>query len=126
MYRIKKFKVMKVALFAGFYGVFIGLLFGILMTLSSFFVPVVFPVPGILDFATGAFAIVIFPLFYGVLAFIGGLIFTPLMNLTLKMIKGVDFELEAVAVNQEVSAPVNPPGSKYVPPPAHQPGSGYI
>ena len=98
---------MKVALFGGLYGVFIGLIFGILITLSSFFAPTVSPISGILGLTTGVFAIIIFPLFYGVSAFIAGLIFTPIMNLTLKIIKGIDFELEAIAVKQEVRAPAN-------------------
>ena len=113
MYRVKKFKVMKVALFAGLYGVFIGLLFGILIALSSFFAPTLSPISGILGLTTGVFAIIIFPLFYGVSAFIGGLIFTPLMNLTLKIIKGVDFELETIAVEQEVHVPVHHQPQRY-------------
>ena len=104
---------MKVALFGGLYGVFIGLIFGILITLSSFFAPTVFPISGILGLTTGVFAIIIFPLFYGVSAFIGGLIFIPIMNLTLKIVKGIDFELEAIAVKQEVHVPVYQPKPEY-------------
>jgi hypothetical protein len=38
--------------------------------------------------------VILFPLLYGIFAFIGGIILVSIMNLTLKITKGIDFDLE--------------------------------
>jgi len=99
MAKITKFKVIKMACFLGLFGVFMGLVFGIILAILTFFVPVV-----------GTYKLwmilVGVPVGYGVMMFISALIFTPLINLTLKIVKGLDLDIdltESVPANKLVS-----------------------
>lgn len=102
MYRIKKFKVLKMASFMGLYGVFIGLIMAIFSSIFSLLVGSLIFESSLINSIFGFWALLFFPIFYGITAFVGGLIFIPIMNLVLKIVKGVDLELEAVAVKQKV------------------------
>ena len=90
---IKRFGVLKMAGFMGLYSAFIGLVFGILFFLLSF-LPSASLYTSLLGISGGALSIIILPLIYGVFGFVGGLIFTPIMNLALKITKGINFSVE--------------------------------
>ena len=91
MAKIKRVGVLKFSGFMGLYGAFIGIIFGIVFFLISIMFSSFNLIPG---FLSGFWVIILLPIFYGITGFIGGLIFTPIMNLTLKIIKGVDLNLE--------------------------------
>jgi len=90
---IKRFGVLKMAGFTALYSAFIGLILGILFFLISF-IPSVSSYTSLLGISGGALSIIILPLIYGVIGFISGLIFTPIMNLVLKITKGINLDLE--------------------------------
>jgi len=135
MYRIKKFKVMRVALISTIYGVIVVLLLGIVAAIVFLFVS-----SGITELYSGVvgsfgsplLSIVLFPVFYGIAGFIGGLIGALILNLSLKLGKGIDFELEAVATTEKARpkpapSPAQPPAQPpaYKPAPPQNPTSGY-
>ncbi len=114
MYRLKKFGVMRMAIVSGLYGAMLGVIFGaiaaIVMSVISVGASNIYGI-NISGSPLGTF---FFPiLFYGVGGFLGGLILTPLLNLALKMGKGIDFELEAVG--PKGPAPQQPATQKPVP-----------
>ena len=94
MVKIHKLKVINAACFLGLVGVFMGLVFGIITAILTFFVPVI-----------GAYKLwmilVGIPLGYGILMFISGLIFMPLINLTLKIVKGLHLEMDLTETTSE-------------------------
>jgi len=94
---LKRVGVLKAACFLGLYGVFIGLIFGLIGIILSNVIRSLsaFGGAGILSlFGIGTWlAVLLVPLVYGVLFFLMGLIFTPLMNLILKIIKGLDLDM---------------------------------
>lgn len=81
------------ACFMGLLGLFIGLIVGIIAFIASMFgggdVMTSF-----LSISGGILYLLIVPLVYGVLSFLSGFISTPLMNLTLKITKGIDLDIE--------------------------------
>jgi len=103
MAKIKRFGIIKTACFMGIYGFFIGVI-GVLFTMvliiiisgnlsdiSSTFLP---------SLGSGLLSVILLPIIYGVVFFLIGLVFTPLMNLILKMINGLDWDIE---IQQETS-----------------------
>jgi len=100
MAKIKRIGVLKMASFMGLYGVFIGLLIAILMGIFFSIISILFGSAlgnssGISPLFTFSwFNLFLFPLLSGIVGFISGLIFTPIINLILKIIKGLDFDLE--------------------------------
>ncbi len=78
--------------FACLYGL-LGLIVGAIFSLISLFGAAARgPQPGAAFIGIGVGAIVILPLFYGVLGFIGGIIGAALFNLVASMIGGVELE----------------------------------
>jgi len=98
MATIKRFGVIRLASFLGLYGVAIGLFAGILFSLLSLFIPAesiagVEPSLGIINlFSFGS--LIVLPIFYGIMFFVMGFIFTPIINLILKVIKGIDLDID--------------------------------
>jgi hypothetical protein len=90
---IKRFGVLKMAAFLGLYSFFIGIVFSILMLILSATIASLLGVFGSL-LTLSTLYLILLPLIYGVIGFIGGLIFTPIMNLVLKITKGINFGLE--------------------------------
>jgi hypothetical protein len=100
MAKIKRFGVIKTACFMGLYGVFMGLIFGIILLIYTQVLKTVLDTTGsdlgmisLLGIG-GWLGLILFPLIYGILFFLIGLVFTPLMNLILKMINGLDWDIE--------------------------------
>ena len=91
MAKITKFKVINMACFLGLFGVFTGLLYGII---GSFLTLVV---PSLATFKIWEILLGL-PIGYGIFMFILALIFTPIINLVLKIIKGLDFNLDLAEV----------------------------
>ncbi|MEK6832411.1 MAG: hypothetical protein AABY32_00040 [Nanoarchaeota archaeon] len=71
-----------------------GLIFALILKIFSFIIPLIFPSLAGISFMSGWLSILLIPLGYGVLSFLIGLIFTPIMNLVLKIIKGLDLDME--------------------------------
>lgn len=96
MAKIQRIGVIKMALFMGLYGAAMGLIFGLFITLFSFIgiSAITSPEFGFLGFLIGAGAIIFLPIFYGGFMFVLALIFTPIMNLILKIINGLDLDLD--------------------------------
>jgi len=98
---IKRFGVLKTASFTGLYLFFVGFIISLIMWLVSKMVSnllssLVSSLGGTVV-STNYFSIIwvfILPFFYGIIGFISGLIFIPIMNLVLKMTKGINFDLE--------------------------------
>lgn len=110
MAKIKKFNVVKMASFMGLYGVFIGIIAGLIVTLSSLVGGALLEEAlGIFKFVYGTLSIIIFPIFYGFMMFLAGLIFTPIINLVLKIIKGIDLDIEMQEQTQVQQQPVQTP-----------------
>lgn len=95
---IKRFGVLRMACFMGLYGVFIGLIFAIIQLI---FIAIFASVVSQLGTTTqiglfgGSTALILltFPILYGIISFIAGLIFTPIMNLILKIIGGLELDI---------------------------------
>ena len=106
MAKIKRLGVIKTASFLGLFGVFIGLIFGLIMFIVTIILSNVINSMGDVSSlgTTSIFSIfgasswylflLIFPLISGIINFLIGLIFTPLMNLSLKIINGLDLDIE--------------------------------
>jgi hypothetical protein len=92
---IKRFGVIKMASFMGLYGVAMGLIFGIIFALFSLGgIAYTEAISGIFGFMFGIWAIIFLPIFYGIMMFLVGLIFTPIINLILRIINGIDLDIE--------------------------------
>ena len=101
MAKIRRIGVLKMASFMGLYGIAMGLIFGIIFALLSFVMPSSIQQTGEPQVSLGMFkwffgvgAIIFLPLFYGITMFISAIIFTPIMNLILKIVNGLDLEIE--------------------------------
>jgi len=112
---IKRVGVMKSAYFGGLYGVFMGLLLGIVVVILTAILSLLISSSGVSDvmpdfLSMGFFSVIVFPLAFGVGGFLCGLIFTPVVNLILRMIRGIqlDIENDPVEVHQEYMPPTNP------------------
>ncbi len=84
---IKKFKVLKMACFLGLFGIFTGLILGIAAGILTLFIPILY------DYAIWQMILGV-TIANGVLMFITGLIFAPLINLSLKIIKGLHLDID--------------------------------
>ena len=97
---IKRVGVLKTASFTGLYMFFIGFIFSLIMWLvgkliSSLLSSLTGSLGGTVVTTSFSFVwILILPFFYGVIGFISSLIFIPIMNLVLKMTKGINLDLE--------------------------------
>jgi len=94
MAKIKRIGVIKMASFMGLYGFFIGLIFALLILIFGSLLSKTGAGLLLSTSSIGFTGFILFPLLYGILGFVGGLILTPVMNLALKVIKGLDFDLE--------------------------------
>ena len=72
----------------------IGLILGALMTLLSLLGPVVGYWGGVTPLMLGAGAIITFPIFYGIIGFIGGIITALIFNVVARFIGGLEIEVE--------------------------------
>ena len=96
---IKRFGVIKMAVFMGLYTAFLGFVLGILFFLLSL-IPSASTYSSLLGIPVGgALLIIILPIIFGIVGFVNGLILTPIMNLTLKITKGIDLNLELSGQN---------------------------
>lgn len=94
MVKLNRIGVIKAACFSGLFGVFMGLIFGLFFVISTYMLKdLISSLGGTLNIGLGWISLIIFPLGFGVLSFLTGLIFTPLMNLVLKIIKGLDLDM---------------------------------
>ena len=98
MAKIKRIGVLKMAYFAGLSGLIIGIIFAIVM---GVFYLLFYKVSNVVysDFGNVSLGftwlnLFLFPLMYGVGGFLGGLIITPLYNLILKIINGLELDIE--------------------------------
>ena len=103
---LKRVGVLKSAYFMGLYSAFIGFIFGLIFVMATMILSSIFSAasvgansigveslaPNMFDF--GWFSIILFPILYGIGGFILGIIFTPITNLILRIIKGIDVNLE--------------------------------
>lgn len=92
MAKIKRLGVIKTASFMGLYmfafGIIFILLWGIILS------TLLGPLSGFVSTGASLSSLILVPIIYGVIGFIGGLILTPIMNLALRIIKGVDLDIE--------------------------------
>ena len=102
MVKLKRLGVIKTASFLGLFGVLIGLIVAILMWIASLILTSLFSPAGDSGFLSissilsfNAINLLLFPIGYGIVSFILGLILIPITNLILKIIKGIDLDLEA-------------------------------
>lgn len=93
---IKKFDVMSVAKIYAVIGVIIGFIAGILVAIATAFVGGLMSMGGLpaSGFTAGAgiLSIIIFPIIYGILGFIGGAIGAFIYNVVAGKIGGIAFE----------------------------------
>lgn len=97
MAKIKRFGILKMAYFMGLSGVIMGFILALIMGISYslFFSNIYFAEfeEGI-NFSFGWLNLLWFPLIYGIVMFLWGLIFTPITNLVLRIIGGIDLDLK--------------------------------
>lgn len=96
MARIKKFKTLNMACFMGLTGVFMGFIFAVLMFLLVLILPLFLSNFGtVFNMISPSLSNLLwYPLLYGTISFLGGLIFTPLTNLILRIVGGIKLDLE--------------------------------
>jgi hypothetical protein len=92
---LKRVGVLKAACFMGLYGLFMGIIFDLFLMIYMFILSSILPTGslGLMGLGTGLLSFILIPLIYGVLSFLLGFIFTPLMNLVLRIIKGLDLDM---------------------------------
>lgn len=125
MAKLKRLSVIKVASFLGIYGMFLGLIAGLIVFLITNVLRNVYPVYSLGDNITNVFFIpgvngvltlLIIALIFGVFNFFIGLIFTPIVNLTLRIINGIDLKLEIDGeIQQGKPLEVPKPNLEYLP-----------
>ena len=101
MAKLKRIGVLKTAYFMGLSGIIIGFIFALLL---GIFYSIIFSYSytevlesGLLseeDLTFNWLNLLWYPLIYGIMMFLSGLIFTPITNLILKIIGGIDLDLE--------------------------------
>jgi len=94
MQEVKRIGVMSVAKISALFGVFVGLIAGILFALASKVADAA-AVAGLEGMTFGASSIITLPLMYGVIYFLGGLIGAAIYNLFAKWIGGVKIDIGA-------------------------------
>lgn len=87
--KLQRLGILSFGKFGGIYGLLIGLIAGIFVALASTAVPTT-PDGGYLGLVFGFGAILIFPLFYGISGFIGGIIGSFLFNIIAKISGGIE------------------------------------
>lgn len=95
MAKIKRFGILSMATFMGLYGIAIGLIAAILGGILGGIFSKYFG--SSLDLTSIGFSwisLLTLPLFYGIFMFVAALIFTPIINLILKLIHGLDVEIK--------------------------------
>ncbi|HLC78429.1 MAG TPA: hypothetical protein VJH92_04850 [Candidatus Nanoarchaeia archaeon] len=101
MAKLKRVDVLKMASFLGLFGVFVGFIVALFAWVVVSMVSALFAsatdgglttTNSLLDFSW--IYIIVFPIIFGIGNFVIALIFTPLSNLFLKIVKGIDFELD--------------------------------
>ena len=94
MQEIKKVGVLSYAKIAGALGAVIGFIIGLILALVGTAMMAAFPnAPGGLSLFVGVVAIIVVPIVYGIIGFIGGAIVAFLYNLVAGWIGGVEIEL---------------------------------
>lgn len=91
---ISKIGVLSLGKILGAIYAIMGLIFGAIMTLTSLITGPVMYGPGVQSMFFGAAAIIILPVFYGVLGFIGGIITALIFNAATGFIGGLEIEVE--------------------------------
>jgi len=94
MANLKKIGVLRTASFMGLYGVFTGIILDIVSLLFSLLMPMIFPTLTDSFSSYGALGFLIYPLAIGLISFVSGLIFIPLVNLVLKITGGVGLKIQ--------------------------------
>ena len=101
MAKIRRIGVLKMSSFVGLNGFFIMLIILIITWIAT---KVVSGSPSLLLLIIGLASklgstgmLILVPFVYGIIGFISALISTPIMNLVLKIVKGLDFDLEMTA-----------------------------
>ena len=106
---LRKIGVIKSACFLGIFGLFMGVIADLILLIFSAVMSSIFPsfggssdgigtltstiTGGFTGLGLGVLSYILIPLIYGIISFLSGLIFTPLMNLILKMIHGLDLDI---------------------------------
>lgn len=98
MVNVRNIEVFKMSFFLGLFGVFAGIVLAIIqMVLWGLGLPLMgmYGAFGnlILPFFGFWMSVILYPIMYGICFFICGLIFTPLVNLTLKILGGIEFSI---------------------------------
>ncbi len=83
---IKRIGVLKTASFMGLYSFFIGIILAIILSFLSAMLS------GLIGLNT--LKIILFPFIYGIGTFIISMILIPIMNLVLKITKGINLDIE--------------------------------
>jgi len=91
---IKRIGVLKTSVFLGLYSFFVGLVFAIIMWILSLIFSSLLAQVTLGLFSFSLFFFILFPVLSGLISFVMGLIVIPIMNLTLKITKGIDLDLE--------------------------------
>lgn len=95
MVKIKMIDALSLGKISGILYAFIGFIVGVIMSFVSIIgASLGEPEAGIFGALFGIGAIILFPILYGVMGFVGGLISALLYNLIAKWIGGVEIELE--------------------------------
>jgi len=97
---LKRFGIFKMAFFMGLYGFFIGLILGLIIAVISLFASTSTIQSGLL--VTGWLNIIVLPVFFGAFNFFVSLILTPLVNLILKILKGIELDFLEVEEPNEI------------------------
>lgn len=94
MVRIKRLGVLNVASFLGILGVYAGIIFGVLLFLGIFLMSTNLAEATQRDsISFSGLTMILLPVSLGAGGFLFGLIFTPFINLLLKVIKGLKVEI---------------------------------
>ena len=108
MAKIKRLGVLKTAVFLGIFLAFTGLIFGLLSAVATSFVSLPSGTPGYVLTLTGYLGILIWAVGLGIFGFVYGLIFTLIINLGLKIIKGLNLEIDMNDEPQPTSTKTQP------------------
>ena len=92
MATIKRFGVLKTSFFFAIYSFFIGIIFSLIMALGTLLFSSL--LSGLGALGSSWFYIILLPFIYAIITFIVSLISIPLMNIALKITKGIDLDLE--------------------------------
>lgn len=96
MVRVKKIGVLSFSRLLGIFGLVFGFVFSIIALIVSNFFFSLSDLPGLSSSGVfgGYLGLIVFPISYGIIFFLFGLIFTPVVNIVLRLIKGVYLNME--------------------------------